>query len=288
LCLTLTEADGSISILGPAPAPLARLRSKWRWHVLVKASCRQRLCAMIATFMTRFASARSVAFGGLISTQFPCFERRSSSGAGDLSRRDREAERRRARCQVARVLILRRSNQVLRRRAREVRKIDASVRALLPAMEQMMHLTDGVGLAGPQVGVPQRIAVIDVGDGLITLVNPRSCLAGAARSWTKVVSVCRAVWLSDPLRRGRVEARDEHGKLRRIKGTGMLARALQHEIDHLNGVLFVDRADPDSLHWLVKSSEPRTAEAVPTTLEQALHVFESGPPTREVAEKAEG
>jgi peptide deformylase len=140
----------------------------------------------------------------------------------------------------------------LRTPARTVEDVDDEVRELAARMAEIMEQAHGVGLAAPQIGVPLRICVIDVSGGkrdgeLLSLVNPafveregmqieeEGCLSLPGFNAT-VPRPARAV----------VRALDAEGRERIVEGTGLLARALQHEIDHLDGVLFIDRLDPET------------------------------------------
>jgi peptide deformylase len=143
--------------------------------------------------------------------------------------------------------ILRYGDAVLHAPAARVETFDNSLRTLLRDMTETMHAAPGVGLAAPQVGVPLRVFVIDLSVGkrhgeLIALVNPElvaceglqleeeGCLSLPGFEAT-VVRPARAV----------VRGFDRDGVETTVEGTGLLARALQHEMDHLDGALFVDR-----------------------------------------------
>lgn len=132
---------------------------------------------------------------------------------------------------------------VLRAKAKPVAKVTKRVVKLLKDMEETMYAADGVGLAAPQVGISERLIVVDVGDGPLHIINPvlergegadvdrEGCLSipgvyGYVERFAKVV----------------VSGLDPRGRSLRIEGTGLLARALQHEIDHLDGILFTDKA----------------------------------------------
>lgn len=144
-------------------------------------------------------------------------------------------------------------DQVLRRRARKVSAIDGSIQKLIDDMIDTMRANSGVGLAAPQVGVPLRIVVIEMpGEEVITLINPQI----VKRQGERVVD---EACLSVPGYQGeinrsvivKVKAQDRRGKEIRIKGEGLLAQALQHETDHLNGTLYIDRVEsPDKLRRL--------------------------------------
>lgn len=132
---------------------------------------------------------------------------------------------------------------VLREKARPVPKITPNVIKLLENMAETMYDAEGVGLAAPQVGVSKRIAVIDVGEGLIELINPEITLR---QGLDTDIEGC----LSIPGLRGEVQraarvmvkALNREGKEVTYDGEGLLARAFQHEIDHLDGILFIDKA----------------------------------------------
>ena len=137
-------------------------------------------------------------------------------------------------------------DDILRKHARRVDKFDKRLAVLLDDMADTMYEADGVGLAAPQVGILKRCVVIDVGEGLIELVNPEILTAEG-----EVVDVEGC--LSVPGRRAtvarpekvRVHAQDRKGKHIEIEGEGLLARCLCHELDHLDGVLYVDKMIED-------------------------------------------
>lgn len=136
---------------------------------------------------------------------------------------------------------------VLRRRATEVESFDGELARLVDDLAATMLAAPGVGLAAPQVGVSLRVAVVNVGAGtpedrLHVLVNPRLV---AVEGLQAEEEGCLSIpGLSEKVARPRrvvVEARDRAGEPVRIEGEGLLARALCHEIDHLDGILFIDR-----------------------------------------------
>jgi peptide deformylase len=148
---------------------------------------------------------------------------------------------------------------VLRKKAKRVPSVDGSVRRLINDMVETLRAARGVGLAAPQVGVSLRIVVIEMPEEKpFTLINPEvvhragereiseGCLSipGYAGMVKRSVSVI-------------VKGRDEKGHPVRIKATDLLAQALEHELDHLNGKLYVDRLEsPDKLYRV----EPKTEE----------------------------
>ena len=137
-------------------------------------------------------------------------------------------------------------DDVLRKRARRVDKFDKRLRILLDDMADTMYAADGVGLAAPQVGILRRVVVIDVGDGLIELVNPEIIASEGA-------VVGAEGCLSVPGRRGTVErpekvtvtAQNRDGKALQLEAEGLLAVAMCHEIDHLDGIVYVDKMIED-------------------------------------------
>ncbi|NQT89675.1 MAG: peptide deformylase [Candidatus Omnitrophica bacterium] len=132
-------------------------------------------------------------------------------------------------------------DKILRTRCKEVDLVDGEIRRLLDDMAQTMYAVSGLGLAAPQVGLDMRLATIDVGEGLIKLVNPEitskegtSVLEEGCLSLPNVqVNVKRAAKVT-------VTAIDTDNKPVMIKADGLLAHALQQEIDHLNGKLIID------------------------------------------------
>ncbi|MCE5286652.1 MAG: peptide deformylase [Pelosinus sp.] len=134
-------------------------------------------------------------------------------------------------------------DEVLKRQAEPVTKIDRSIKKLLNDMSETLYHADGVGLAAPQVGVSLKVVVIDVGDGLIELINPvileKAELVTDTEGCLSIPGVFGEV---ERYNHVTVEALDRSGKKIKISGSGLLARAFQHEIDHLDGILFIEIA----------------------------------------------
>jgi peptide deformylase len=150
------------------------------------------------------------------------------------------------------------NDSVLRRKARRVSSIDKSVHRLIDDMVETMHHSDGVGLAAPQIGVPLRVIVVQMPDEEpIAIINP----AIVKRSGEREVSeACLSVpGYGGEIKRSvsvTVKGRDRQGKALRIKAAGLLAQALEHEIDHLNGTLFIDHIESqDKLHRIEPETE---------------------------------
>ena len=159
--------------------------------------------------------------------------------------------------------ILTAEEPILRERARKVTHFDASLHRLLDEMVETMRQAPGIGLAANQVGVPLQVAVIELEDRVTELINPQLVRAsGEAIDWEGCLSVPGFVAEVKRHAKVTVKARDRHGKEFRVKGEELFARALQHEIDHLNGILYIDYLD--SLEELVRVGD-RSSEVGETT-----------------------
>ena len=140
---------------------------------------------------------------------------------------------------------------VLRQKAKRIRYVDRSIQRLIEDMFETMHAAPGVGLAAPQVGIPLRVAVISVPDEEdIVLINPQIVRKTGERLVNEgCLSVPGYVGEIKRAEKVTVKGRDRNGKEIRIKADELLAQALEHEIDHLNGVLYIDHLDSmDKLH----------------------------------------
>jgi len=134
---------------------------------------------------------------------------------------------------------------ILRKKARGVYKVGAAEKALLTSMAETMYMNQGVGLAALQVGIDKQLAVIDIGNGLIKMVNPiiirkegrEICEEGCLSVPGIVVKVKRAKDIT-------VNFLNENGEAVQLKASGLLARAAQHEVDHLMGILIIDYLNP--------------------------------------------
>lgn len=132
-------------------------------------------------------------------------------------------------------------DDVLRKHSRTVEKFDERLHILLDDMKETLYQANGVGLAAPQVGILRRVVVVDVGDGYIELVNPEII---SRQGKQEEIEGC----LSVPGRNGiterpmevKVKAQDRNGNWCVYKGEGLKARCFCHEIDHLDGILFID------------------------------------------------
>jgi len=160
--------------------------------------------------------------------------------------------------------ILTSENPILRERAKRVPRVDDSIRKLIDDMVETMIAAPGVGLAAPQVGKSLRVIVVKTDEHLHVLVNPEMVRAeGEQIGYEGCLSVPGYVGEVKRFERVIARGRNRHGKEIRVKGDGLLARAIQHEIDHLDGILFMDRLTSLSTLRKVEAAEaPREGELV--------------------------
>jgi peptide deformylase len=158
---------------------------------------------------------------------------------------------------------------ILKQVSKPVLKVTEDVTELTERMEVIMRAANGVGLAAPQLGILQRIIVYDAGDGFHALINPKIL----QRKGSQIgVEGCLSIpGLQGDVERAQevvVKGLDQYGKPVRVRGEALTARVLQHEIDHLDGILFIDR-DPQDLHYITADEEEaeREADTAPQTRE---------------------
>lgn len=162
-------------------------------------------------------------------------------------------------------------NPLLRQRSRRVKRFGPALQQLIDDMVKTLHAANGIGLAAIQIGVPERVIVVQLPeddenpeDGrLYVIVNPE--LARRSREIEEGIEGCLSIpgWVGEVPRHRTVtvKGRDLHGKPMRIKAQELLARVFQHEVDHVNGVLFIDHVkDPEKI-WPVPEGEEEAAEA---------------------------
>lgn len=144
-------------------------------------------------------------------------------------------------------------DEILKKKSREVEEIDEKIQILIDDMIETMHKYNGVGLAGVQVGILKRVIVIDLYDdkGPIVMINPviiktkgeqevdEGCLS-FPNQFAKVVRPAEVV----------AEYTDREGKRMRVKAKELLAQAISHEVDHLNGEVFMDKIIPGTLEYI--------------------------------------
>jgi peptide deformylase len=142
-------------------------------------------------------------------------------------------------------------NPTLRQKAKKVHRFDASLQKLIDDMFETMHEANGAGLAAPQIDLSIRVFVAEYEERRVALVNPE-----IVKTEGEVLGSegCLSIpgYYGENIRRAEsvvVKGQDVHGKNIRVRAEGWLARIMQHEIDHLNGILFIDRLDrPEDLH----------------------------------------
>ena len=165
---------------------------------------------------------------------------------------------------------------VLRKKAAPVTRLLPEIVELLERMGESMYAAHGVGLAAPQIGVSLRLAVVDIGDGLQMLVNPE--IVEREGEQTGVEGCLSLPDLHGDVTRAQrvvVRATNIMGKKMTLRAEDYLARAIQHELDHLNGVLFTDRVINETLCWVTGETDKEGNYIErPTTVVEALAVFE--------------
>ena len=167
-------------------------------------------------------------------------------------------------------------NPLLRRKSRRVRRVTPALQQLIDDMVETMRAANGIGLAAIQIGVPERVIIVEVPEEnedenqehprprtLHAVINPE--LARKSREIEDGIEGCLSIpgWIGEVPRHRAVTVKglDPQGRAVRIKAEGLLARALQHEIDHCDGILFIDHIkDPEKI-WRVVGGEEEAAEA---------------------------
>lgn len=144
---------------------------------------------------------------------------------------------------MARYKVVLTGDSVLRRIAHPVKEVNDNIKKLMANMAETMYNAKGVGLAAPQVGISKRVIVVDIGEGLYQLANPEIIASSGIQDGPEgCLSVPGVVGDVKRSERVTVKALNEVGEEITIDALGYLARAFQHEIDHLNGILFTDKA----------------------------------------------
>ncbi|MEF9958351.1 MAG: peptide deformylase [Niameybacter sp.] len=138
------------------------------------------------------------------------------------------------------------SDPLLRKVSKEVAKFDQSLWALLDDMTETMYHAEGVGLAAPQIGLLKRIFVVDIGEGVIEFMNPEVIqVEGEQFGEEGCLSVPKKYGAVRRPNYAKLRAQDRNGEWFEIEGEELMARAMLHENDHLNGRLFVDLVEGD-------------------------------------------
>jgi len=157
-------------------------------------------------------------------------------------------------------------NPILRQKAKKVHRFDPSMQKLVEDMFETMHASHGVGLAAPQIALSIRLFVAEFEDHKVAMFNPEIIKAEGEELGTEG---CLSIpgYVGDNIRRATsivVKGQDVRGKPIRVRAEGWFARVLQHEIDHLDGILFLDRLDrPEDLREVLEGElEGEEAEPI--------------------------
>jgi len=162
-------------------------------------------------------------------------------------------------------------NPILREKSKKVRDFGEALQVLIDDMVETMHAANGAGLAAPQVGVLERVIVIQLPEDeeepqsgkLFALCNPQ-IIGADGEEESEEGCLCLPGWVGEVKRATSVtvKAQDRRGKKVRIKAKGFLARVFQHETDHINGILYIDRVEsPDKIRRIVPSEEEESEDA---------------------------
>ncbi len=136
---------------------------------------------------------------------------------------------------------------ILRKKARKVHKIDDRIITLLDDMIETMEYAEGIGLAAPQVGVLRSVIVVNIGEGPIELINPELLEAEGKEIMVEgCLSIPEEAGKVERPYRVKVKGLNKKGEEVVLAGEGLLARVLCHEMDHLEGILFIDKVTPES------------------------------------------
>ncbi len=162
--------------------------------------------------------------------------------------------------------IVKLGSAVLRQVAAPVTRIlTGETQKLIERMKATMQKANGLGLAAPQVGVSQRIIIFDVDDEISVIVNP--VISGCRGEQVDPMEGCLSIpGLQGQVKRFnelRVRGQDQRGRPVSRKVTELEARVIQHEVDHLDGILFIDRAEPETIGWVQSSDDDDDMNAAP-------------------------
>ena len=162
-------------------------------------------------------------------------------------------------------------NPILREKSKKVKDFGEALQVLIDDMVETMQAANGLGLAAPQVGVLQQVIIIQLPEDeeepqsgkLFALCNPQIVRADGEEE-SEEGCLCLPGWVGEVKRATSVtvKAQDRRGKKVRIKAEGFLARVFQHETDHINGILYIDRVEsPDKIRRIVPSEEEESEDA---------------------------
>jgi peptide deformylase len=159
--------------------------------------------------------------------------------------------------------ILRFPHPLLRKKCRSVKRVTPEIGKLIDEMTEIMHQAPGIGLAAPQVGELIRVIVVDIGEGPIALVNPKIITAKGKQTFTEGCLCLPGV--EAPVTRASqvtVKGMDKGGRQVTVEAKGLMATVLQHEIDHLDGHVFIDRVEDPSLIKHMAFSDEKKEELI--------------------------
>ena len=149
--------------------------------------------------------------------------------------------------------VLKFPNPVLRKKCEKVKTVDEEIKKIARDMAETMYAENGIGLAAPQVGISKRIFVVDVDDELITVINPEISVSGEKEKMEEGCLCLPKVSVEiERLSNAQVKGLDIDGKEILIEAVELLARAFQHETDHLNGMLIIDHLSKVKRDMVVK------------------------------------
>jgi peptide deformylase len=164
---------------------------------------------------------------------------------------------------AVRPIITDQEHRALRGKAKRVPRVDSSLQKLIDDMVETVRAAPGVGLAAPQVGVPLRVVVVDYEDRLYVVINPEVVKMGQETVTDEEGCLSAPHW-QGPVARATsltVKGRDRDWKEVRIKAEGWLARIFQHELDHLEGILFLDKVeDRAQIRWVEPEADGEEIE----------------------------
>lgn len=173
---------------------------------------------------------------------------------------------------------------VLKKKAAAIDRLTAADKKLIADMMETMEAADGAGLAAPQVGVAKRIFVFRIGDEVHALINPKITRRSGERLGEEgCLSIPGVQAKVKRAKRVVITGRDEHNKpveweLEDNEDTGRAATCVQHELDHLDGILYLERAEKDTIAWLVEGEDEDGEEAIVfrrTTPEKILAAYKA-------------
>jgi len=159
--------------------------------------------------------------------------------------------------------IIRYPNPILRKKCKAVKKVDARTRKLIDDMIKTLHAAPGIGLAAPQIGESIRLIIVDIGEGAFAMVNPKIKERNRVLQTFDEGCLCLPGIVGPVSRPSGITAEglDRNGEKFTIEAEGLLATVLQHEIDHLEGIIFLDRVtDKDQIRMVTKKEEEEKNE----------------------------